>query len=559
MNLELILKMIFNIIGGLGIFLLGMKYMSDGLQTVSGPSLRKMIGAVTNNKFMAIGVGVVVTSVVQSSSVTTVMVVGFVNSGIMALEQALGVIIGANIGTTITGWILVLKIGKYGLPILGIAAFLFLFSNKEKVRYTALSIMGVGMIFFGLEIMKDGVSFIKEIPEFHALFNGIDGTTFSGVMWASLIGTVATVIVQSSSATLGITIALASKGVITFDAAAALVLGLNIGTTITAFLASLGTGSNAKRAAYFHVIFNILGTLWLIPIFFLYVEFAIGLGNWVTGILDIEYDIIAKIASVHTLFNICNTILFFPFIAKMSSMLVKMIPDKKKKELKDRKYLTHLDFHMFESSFAAVEQSKHEIDRMDDKVRLMFDNLKQTIENPDSSDDIANEIFEREDILDHVQKEITTFLTEILGENVPHDIAEEAQVQLRMADEYESVSDEITIVLKLYIKLRESDLSFTGKQSRELLKIHDDVVAFYSFIHSKLSKSHNRFMDVATEQSLSITENFREIREKHWVRLSKSKLDPMVGTTYMDIANSYRRSKDHLVNIAEAICGEKMV
>lgn len=559
MEQELILKMIFNIIGGLGIFLLGMKYMSDGLQTVSGPSLRKMIGAVTNNKFLAVGVGVVVTSIVQSSSVTTVMVVGFVNSGIMALEQAVGVIIGANIGTTITGWILVLKIGKYGLPILGIAAFLFLFSKKEKVRYTALSIMGIGMIFFGLEIMKSGVSFIKEIPEFHALFSGLDGTTYKGVLWAALIGTVATLIVQSSSATLGITIALASKGVITFDVAAALVLGLNIGTTVTAYLASLGTGSNAKRAAYFHVLFNILGTLWLFPIFFLYVRFAIGLGDWVSGLFNTEFDVVAKIASVHTLFNICNTIVFFPFIAKMSTMLMKLVPDKKKKETKDRKYLTHLDFHMFDSTFAAVEQSKHEISRMDDKVRLMFDNLKQVLENPDSSDDAVNDIFEREDILDHVQKEITTFLTDVLGESIPHDIAEEAQVQLRMADEYESVSDEITTVLKLHLKLKESGISFTVEQSKELLKIHDAVVDFYGFIHTKLSKSHNHFMDVATDQSHTITDQIREIREKHWARLSKTKLDPMVSTYYMDIANSYRRSKDHLVNIAEAICGAKMV
>jgi len=233
--------------------------------------------------------------------------------------------------------------------------------------------------------------------------------------------------------------------------------------------------------------------------------------------------------------------------------------DKKKKEKKERQYLTHLDFPLFDSSFAAVEQSKHEIGRMDEKVRLMFDNLKFAIEKPGESADAVEEVFEREDILDHVQKEITTFLTEILSENIPHDIAEEAQIQLRMADEYESVSDEITTVLKLHLKLRNSNTLMTEEQTNELLKIHDEVVEFYNFIHTKLSKSHNRFMDEATAQSHAITDNIRDIREKHWVRLSKSKLDPMVSTTYMDIANSYRRSKDHLVNIAEAICGAKMV
>ncbi len=557
MDSDLILKMVFNIVGGLGIFLLGMKYMSEGLQTVSGPALRKLISAVTNNKFLAITVGTVVTCIVQSSSVTTVMVVGFVNSGIMTLSQSIGVIIGANVGTTITGWILVLKIGKYGLPILGVASFLFLFSKKEKIRYTALSIMGIGMIFFGLEIMKNGVSFIKEIPEFNELFHSIDGTTYTGVMWAAFIGTIATVIVQSSSATLGITIALASKGVITFDAAAALVLGLNIGTTITAYLASLGTGSNAKRAAYFHVLFNIIGTLWLFPVFFIYVKFALGLGGWVSGLLHVEYGVVAKIASVHTLFNICNTVIFFPFIQIMTSFLIKVVPEKSSKKTSDRKYLTHLDFHMFDSSFAALEQSKFEIGKMDEKVSLMFSNLKTFIDKPDSSEDVVKEIFDQEDILDHVQIEITTFLTDILGEAIAHDIVTEAQVQLRMADEYESVSDEITAILKLHLRLKEFEIKFSDEQVNELLEIHDNVVNFYNFIHTKFSKSHSRFMDKANDQSQLITKQIRELRSKHWARLSGNKVDPMISTTYMDIANAYRRSNEHLINVAEALCGFK--
>jgi phosphate:Na+ symporter len=214
---------------------------------------------------------------------------------------------------------------------------------------------------------------------------------------------------------------------------------------------------------------------------------------------------------------------------------------------------------MFDSSFAALEQSKHEISRMDDKVRSMFDNLKTAIQKPDTSEKEVKYIFEREDILDNVQKEITTFLTDILGESIPHDIATEAQVQLRMADEYESISDEITVVLKLYLKLKQADIKFKKKQAIELLGIHDEVVEFYNFIHTKFAKSHDRFMDEATKQSVDITEKIRELRNKHWSRLSKTSLDPMISTTYMDIANSYRRSKDHLINIAEAICGGKMV
>jgi phosphate:Na+ symporter len=263
---------LFKVVGGLGIFLLGMKYMSEGMQAVAGSRLRKMISAVTDNRFAACLIGTLITGIVQSSSVTTVMVVGFVNSGFMTLMQAIGVILGANIGTTVTAWIIALKIGKFGLPVLGVAAFFFLFSKNERMRYTAMTLMGVGMVFFGLQTMG-GAFKTPEVKEYlRQAFMVMDGTTYLGVMKCAFFGCLATMIVQSSSATIGITIVLAQGGIIGFDTAAALVLGLNIGTTVTAFLASIGTSTNAKRAAYAHIIFNVIGTLWLIPFFFAYVK-----------------------------------------------------------------------------------------------------------------------------------------------------------------------------------------------------------------------------------------------------------------------------------------------
>lgn len=231
-------KLIFTVIGGLGIFLLGMKNMSEGLQAIAGNGLRKMISAVTDNRLMAAGVGTTVTMLVQSSSITTVMVVGFVNSGFMTLSQAIGVIMGANIGTTVTGWILALKIGKYGLPLLGFGAFGYLFVRKDRYRFIALALMGLGMVFFGLELMKNGFSVVKELPDFEAWFARFDASTYFGVLKCAAVGCVLTFIVQSSSATLGITMSLAAIGVIPFETAAALVLGENIGTTITAWLIS---------------------------------------------------------------------------------------------------------------------------------------------------------------------------------------------------------------------------------------------------------------------------------------------------------------------------------
>ncbi len=268
MDPEILWPMIFGLIGGLGIFLLGMKNMSEGMQAVAGAGMRRMIGLATNNRFLATGVGVLVTCLVQSSSITTVMVVGFVNAGLMSLAQGVGVIMGANIGTTITGWILVLEIGKYGLPILGVAAFAYLFSKGDRLRYLAMAIMGVGMIFFGLELMKDACSQIKSLPEFEAWLGRFSATGVIGMIKCMLTGCILTMMVQSSSATLGITIALALSGVIPYPTAAALVLGENIGTTITALLASLGATTNARRAAYFHVLFNMLGVFWIGIIFF---------------------------------------------------------------------------------------------------------------------------------------------------------------------------------------------------------------------------------------------------------------------------------------------------
>ena len=262
-----IFKLTCEIVGGLGLFLLGMKNMSDGMQAVAGSSLRRMISSVTSNRILATIVGVVVTCVVQSSSITTVMVVGFVNSGLMQLTQAVGVIMGANIGTTITVWLLVLKIGKYGLPILGAAAFVNLFAKSDRWRYWAMALMGVGMVFFGLELMKDACSIIKEMPNFKDWFLQFQADSYVGVLQCALVGCVLTTLVQSSSATLAITVSLTTQGVISYETAAALVLGENIGTTITAILASLGATTNARRAAYFHVIFNLVGVFWITLIF----------------------------------------------------------------------------------------------------------------------------------------------------------------------------------------------------------------------------------------------------------------------------------------------------
>ena len=264
---------IFQAFGGLGLFLMGMKIMSEGMQKTAGDKLRNTLNLITSNRFFAIIVGLSITTIIQSSSATTVMVVGFVNASLMSLQQAIGVILGANVGTTITGWLVTLKIVKYSMPLIGIGVFIRFFSKNEMWKHAGEIIFGFGLLFLGMQTMKLGFAPLRESAEFIEMFMKVDGATYFSIITGVLIGAVTTLIVQSSSATIGITIALASQGLVGFDGAVSIILGTNIGTTITALLASIGANYNAKRAAIAHTLFNVFGVIIMILIFFPFVVF----------------------------------------------------------------------------------------------------------------------------------------------------------------------------------------------------------------------------------------------------------------------------------------------
>lgn len=560
MDTKLMTQMAFSVLGGLGVFLLGMKNMSEGMQTIAGNRLRRLISLVTNNRILATGIGALVTCVIQSSSVTTVMVVGFVNSGFMTLSQAIGVIMGANIGTTITGWILVLEIGKYGLPLLGVAAFVFLFSKNERWRYWGMTLMGIGMIFFGLEMMKNGFKPIRGMPEFSAWFAAFTADTYLGVLKCAVVGSIVTMLVQSSSATLGITIGLAATGVIGFQTASALVLGQNIGTTITAFLASLGTTTNAKRSAYAHVIFNVLGVVVITTLFVPYLAF-------VRKFIGVDPDlmvpgengpvfphIVAGIAAVHTGFNVANTLIFLPFTKILANMLTRIVPDK---EHKEAPHLTHLDIRMLETPITSIEQSRVEILRMADHTTKMMELVKTTTHQQVMDDNLVKKLFHREEVLDIMQKEIVTFLSDLFSAGVPHSVVNEGRLQMRMADEYESVSDEIATVLKLAIRLHNSGKSFLTEEQRDLDELHEKVSDYVHLVTTAFRERHEDIISKAHPQSNAITHLFREMRSRHLSRVAEKGLDPLVSMLFTDTINAYRRLKDHVLNIAEALAGEK--
>lgn len=574
MELNALIELLFGLLGGLGIFLLGMKNMSDGMQAVAGASLRRWIGYVTNSRFLATIVGIVVTCIVQSSSVTTVMVVGFVNSSVMELSQAIGVIMGANIGTTITGWVLVLKIGKYGLPLLGIAAFFFLFSKSERWRYWAMAIMGVGMVFFGLELMKDACSIIKDVPQFEAAFQYFSADTYLGVLKCALAGCLLTTLVQSSSATLGITISLAFTGVINYESAAALVLGENIGTTITALLASLGATTNAKRAAYFHMIFNLVGVLWITSIFWWYIGFIQQVMDFIRWFAPSFFgpephaisEMVMKdgnetfpyttpaIALTHSIFNIVNTLLFLPFLPFFVHLLERMVPAK---DFKEKPRLTDLDIRLLETPLLAIEQSRKEIEKMSNGCEKMLGWIDEMYEQDEIDKKLADKLMHRERVLDAVQDEIAKHVTSLLSNDIPHSVAIEARQQFRMADEYESISDYLVNIHKFDARLRHEGQRFTTTQ-RDGIKTLNQVSSEYLDLVNRALTANDPGVVTKTESvSKRLRKKIKQLRREHLSDLSAGTVSPQVSVAYLAVLNAFGRVRDHITNVAGAISGEK--
>lgn len=564
-TLTAILPMAMSVVGGLGLFMLGMKYMSEGMQAVAGGSLRRMISLVTDRRLLATGTGTAVTLLVQSSSITTVIVVGLVNAGLMQLHQAVGVVMGANIGTTITGWILVLQIGKYGLPILGLAGLIYLFARRDRPKFVAMAVMGLGMIFFGLELMKDGFAPMRDVPAFMEAFAWFQADSYGGVLLCVLVGCVLTFLVQSSSATLGITIGLAATGVISFPTAAALVLGENIGTTITVLIASVGANVNAKRAAYAHVLFNVFGVFWITLLFQGYVRLVARVIEGVHGADPMTLTLAgaespavfaaimtAGIALTHTGFNVTNTALFLPFLTPFSRLLRRLVPDPKVGEVA---HLKPLEGPAVAAPVLGVEQSRGEVIQMGRAVVKMVDWIRQLGFNGPYDERLVQKTFHREEVLDNVQREIITFLTDLLDATVPHAIAEEGRRQLRIAHEYESMSDRLAGILRSYADLRERRLELPAERKSGLLALHDAVADFLR--GTTEAYAARRLIDAgqARASSTAIIRQVESLRDEHLQQMTDHPVDPILSMIFTDILTDYQRVRAHTMNIQEAMTG----
>ncbi len=560
MDFDLLTKIIFEVAGGLGIFLLGMRYMSDGMQAVAGDRLRSLINAVTNNRILACMVGVMVTCLLQSSSITTVMAVGMVNAGVMSLVQSVGVILGANIGTTITGWILALKVGKYGLPIIGFAAIFFLFSKREKVKFTFMLILGLGMIFLGLELMSSGFRPLRGMDGFQAWFARFSPDSYLGVLKCCLVGAILTAIVQSSSATLGITISLATVGVIDFPTAAALVLGENIGTTITAFLASLGSTVNGKRASYAHIFINVFGAAWITLIFAWYIRGIMAMVG-----ADPAFEIVnaqgektfpnmaQNIAAVHTGFNLLNVIVLLPFVNYIAKALEKIVPDREVISLE--KKLTRLDSRVYETPAIGIQQSMKEIVNMYFGLLPMLDKLKEIIEKQEFDEQKCDSVIQDEAYFDILQKEITEYVSGLMEVSTLPDVVSEGYRQLRIADEVESTSDYIASIVKLNLKIRDVNDKITGESLEDVLSLHESVVDMVKVVGKLLTQMKIGVVlpEAAGIKGADVTRLMKKARARHLETVSNGATTPLTSLSYTDILTSYRKIKDHLVNIAEVI------
>tara|TARA_B100001971_G_scaffold215058_1_gene256920 strand:+ start:8974 stop:10644 length:1671 start_codon:yes stop_codon:yes gene_type:complete len=548
-------QIIYTLLGGLGIFFYGMRTMSDALQQAASDVITKVINSLTTNRYLAVVVGMIVTMIVQSSSVTTVMVVGFVNAGLMQLTQAIGVIFGSNIGTTVTGWIISIKIGKYGLLLIGLGIFPALFSKNPKFQSAGKALFGVGMVFTGLEFMSGAFKPLRNDPDFLNMISYFSGQDYPSYIASVVTGCLLTMIIQSSSAMLGITMALATSGVISFPTAAALVMGENIGTTITALLASVGASVNAKRAARAHAIFNTLGVVLMMSIFPIYVEFI----EWlIPGLADTVAEdgskpqIAAHIAASHTIFNVGASLAFLPFLGHLANLVKRITPDKAVKE-------TPKLVLIGESSdilpATAIIQADTEVRKMKDILERMYSVSKEYLKDKDPKKLAKARDYER--ITDNIQKEVTLFLCKVMERPMSAEQSRHSQAIIKVADEFESIADYLERIVNY--KARFKNDPQTGPTIDEYNKFMEEVWEFFQLCAEGIYSADRVDPDMVIKKSEELRVWADDIRDRHLERVSKGDYEPLSALTYSDMVVALRKIRAHALNVSEAVAMTKPV
>lgn len=540
-------------------FLYGMNMMSTGLQKTAGNGLRNLLGTMTSNPFKGVLTGFGVTAAIQSSSATTVMVVGFVSAGLLSLSQAIGVIMGANIGTTMTAWIIAIfgfkaDIAMLAVPLMALG-FILSVSKKGKLRNISELVIGFSLLFLGLSLMKSSVPDLKETPQVLEFISNWSGYGFASVLLFLALGTVLTLILQSSSATVALTLIMIDMGWIQFDMAAAMVLGENIGTTITANIAAAVGGVNARRAALAHTVFNLFGVIWALAIFHPFVHFI----QWIVSALGVEGSTanIYGISMLHTVFNITNTALLIWFTKQIETLVTKVIKDRYHTEDMSDEHLQYINYGLVATPELALAESSKEIVHFSKIMKNGLACVADAISSSDNEEKFQlyrDKLIKFEEISDQIEYEIVKFLNDLGQGHISNESKELVRSQIRICGELESLGDSGESISRSLMKMNSYGRKLSSEHSAKLIRMTGYLAQAYDDMiwnlqnAGKLKDIHNAELD---EQTINA---FRNECRDYELQGIESKGDAYFETVfYLNILEQLEKMGDFVINISQSI------
>ncbi len=546
--------MILRLLGSLGVFLYGMRVMSEGIQKVAGDKMQRILNYMTRNRFAAVLTGLILTALVQSSSATTVMVVSFVNASLLQLTQAIGVIMGANIGTTVTTWIVSFfgfkfKITAIALPVIGIGLPFFLSKFKRRRDFGEI-LVGFGLLFLGLSFLKESVPDIQQNPEILSFLQYYTDKGFLSLIIFIAVGSVLTVIVQSSSAAMAITVTMAFKGWIDFPTAAAIVLGENIGTTITAYLASIGTNVNARRAARAHLLFNIFGVFWMAAVFKYFTDLVYKIAPWDPSLRG---NLPLNLSLFHTMFNITNTILFIGFIPKLSALVEKIVKPGKWDQT-TRYTLQYISTGLQDTGQMNIVNAKNEISKMSNVTEDMFRSFLDIFFNPNKKlGNMVEKIKEQEELTDQMQIEISKYLVECSKEELSEANIKNVNAMMRIINELENIGDSCFKLIILAQRRYDQKIKLHDKANAEVKDFSDLVMKFIKFYKLNINEplpQHDLEMAFKMERKINRSRDLLKLAAQK--RLQDG-ADVSSELLYIDLLKNFEHIGDNALNISQAL------
>jgi len=551
---------ILTLIGSLGLFLYGMKLMSEALQKVAGDKMRAILSSMTSNRFKGLLTGMLITAVIQSSSATTVMVVSFVNAGLLSLIEAIGVIMGANIGTTVTAWLISIlgfkvKMSAIALPLIGIS-FPLLFSKNSQRQSWGEFIIGFSLLFMGLEYLKDSVPNIKDHPEIlEFLSHYTDMGILSNIIFLA-IGTLLTIIIQSSSATMTLTLVMCYNGWIDFEIAASMVLGENIGTTITANLAAIVANVSAKRAALAHLIFNLFGVAWiffLIPVYIRGIDFLmIQMGG--DSPLSNTSALPVGLSVFHSSFNILNAMMLIGFAPFIEKTVTKLIPTKDDDDEVFK--LTHISTGLLSTSELSLVQAKNELVYFANRTLKMFGFIKKLSEKQknDKFENLGKKVEKYETFSDKMEEEIAAYLTKVSQGELSNIGSRKVKSMFKIVDEIESIADSCYGLARTYKRKHEKKITFHECEEKNITKMFSLLDDAFEEMLANLGKEGKiSSIEKAYKIEEKINKYRNQLRKDHLENISQELYSYNEGVIYNDIIGQSEHMGDHIINVSEAL------